>query len=92
VADEPTSCLDTITQAQILSLLRNIQKKYKFAMILITHDLSIVATLAENICVMYKGKIVEYGKVQTILKNPAHPYTISLLKSIPSLIYEYGNK
>lgn len=84
IADEPTTALDVTIQAQILDLLKSIQKKTQMGIILITHDLSVVAEVADRIVVMYAGQVVEIGTVKEILENPLHPYTKSLLNSIPS--------
>ena len=83
IADEPTTALDVTIQAQILQLLGKIKSETKTAIILITHDLGIVAQIAQNVMVMYAGQAVEYADVHTIFKNPLHPYTVGLLKSIP---------
>ena len=82
IADEPTTALDVTIQAQILRLLSDIQKKLGSAMILITHDLGVVAAMADDVLVMYSGRMVEYGDVKTIFRNPRHPYTVGLLDSI----------
>jgi peptide/nickel transport system ATP-binding protein len=84
IADEPTTALDVTVQAQILDLLKEIQEKTKMGIILITHDLSVVAEVADRLVVMYAGQIVETGTVKTIFENPLHPYTKSLLRSIPA--------
>jgi len=85
IADEPTTALDVTIQAQILELLKDIQKKTGMAIILITHDLGIVADMADDVIVMYGGKIVEYGSVYNIFNAPRHPYTKGLLRSLPDL-------
>ena len=85
IADEPTTALDVTIQAQILDLIRDLQKKNQAAVILITHDLGVVAEMADNVAVMYGGAIVERGDVFTILKNPRHPYTKLLLQTVPNL-------
>jgi len=85
IADEPTTALDVTIQAQILELLKNIQKKTGMAIVLVTHDLGIVADMADDVIVMYGGKIVEQGSVYSIFKNPSHPYTKGLLRSLPDL-------
>ncbi len=85
IADEPTTALDVTTQAQILALLRRIQDEFGSAMILITHDLGVVADVADEIAVMYAGRIVERSPVLDIYADPAHPYTKGLLASIPRL-------
>lgn len=83
IADEPTTALDVTIQAQIIDLLADIKDKIGAAVILITHDLGVVASLADRVAVMYAGKVVETGSVQDIYYNPRHPYTIALLKSLP---------
>jgi oligopeptide/dipeptide ABC transporter ATP-binding protein len=85
IADEPTTALDVTIQVQMMALLKSIQRDSKVGIILITHDLSIVAGLCHRIAVMYAGRIVETGKVRDIYKNPAHPYTQALLEAIPHL-------
>ncbi|MCB8968204.1 MAG: ABC transporter ATP-binding protein [Ardenticatenaceae bacterium] len=85
IADEPTTALDVTTQANILDLMRNIQKEYQMALLFITHDLGVVAEIADTVAVMYLGKIVESGDVDTIFNNPKHPYTQALLRSIPKI-------
>jgi peptide/nickel transport system ATP-binding protein len=86
IADEPTTALDVTIQAQILDLLKAIQKKTKMGIILITHDLSVVAEVADKMVVMYAGQVVETGEVKELFDNPQHPYTRSLLHSIPSAV------
>ncbi|KGR77913.1 ABC transporter ATP-binding protein [Ureibacillus manganicus] len=83
IADEPTTALDVTIQAQILDLIRNLQKELGTSLMIITHDLGVVAEMCETVAVMYCGKIVEYADVKTILTNPKHPYTIGLLNSVP---------
>lgn len=85
IADEPTTALDVTTQANILDLMRDIQKEYQMALLFITHDLGVVAEIADKVAVMYLGKIVESGSVDTIFNNPKHPYTQALLRSIPKI-------
>lgn len=85
IADEPTTSLDLIVQYQILDLIRNLREKLQISMILITHDLSVVAELSDKIAIMYAGKIVEYGDTFQIFEKPKHPYTQALLKSIPKM-------
>ncbi|MDD4369190.1 MAG: ABC transporter ATP-binding protein [Oscillospiraceae bacterium] len=85
IADEPTTALDVTIQAQILQLLRNIQQQEHTAVIMITHDLGVVAGMADFISVMYAGRIVEQGSVIEIFNHPQHPYTSALLKAVPSL-------
>jgi len=85
IADEPTTALDVTIQAQILDLLRDLQKEMQASIILITHDLGVVAEMADRVAVMYAGQIVELASVDDLFKNPQHPYTRSLLASIPSV-------
>ena len=85
IADEPTTALDVTIQAQILELMKDLQKKLGMAIIMITHDLGIVARMCEKIAVMYAGKIVEYGTTDEIFYEPKHEYTKGLLRSIPRL-------
>ena len=83
IADEPTTALDVTIQAQILELLKNLQKKTGCSIMLITHDLGVIAEMADEVVVMYAGKVIEKGTVQEIFKNPKHPYTIGLQASKP---------
>lgn len=85
IADEPTTALDVTIQAQILRLLKDLQQRTKTSIILITHDLGIVADICDRVFVMYAGQIVETGTKREILRNPQHPYTRGLLKSLPRL-------
>jgi peptide/nickel transport system ATP-binding protein len=85
IADEPTTALDVTVQAQILELIERLQKELDTAVVMITHDLGVVAEVTEEIAVMYAGRIVEFGKSDTIFSAPEHPYTWGLLKSIPRL-------
>ena len=85
IADEPTTALDVTTQAQILDLLRRIQQERGMAIMLITHNLGVVAEMADDVVVMYLGKVVEQGTVDEIFHDPKHPYTKALLQSIPSI-------
>jgi peptide/nickel transport system ATP-binding protein len=85
IADEPTTALDVTVQAQILDLIRDLQREFNSAVIIITHDLGVVAELADSIVVMYAGKVVEYGTVEDIFYRPAHPYTWGLLSSMTRL-------
>jgi oligopeptide/dipeptide ABC transporter ATP-binding protein len=82
IADEPTTALDVTIQAQILKLLADLQKRLNSAMILITHDLGVVANLADQVLVMYAGRMAEYGDVEAVFGDPKHPYTIGLMNSI----------
>ncbi len=85
IADEPTTALDVTIQAQILSLVANLQTETGTAMILITHDLGVVAEVADDVMVMYAGRVVESGPVKTLFDDPQHPYTIGLMGSMPSI-------
>ncbi|GIN92118.1 oligopeptide transport ATP-binding protein OppD [Siminovitchia terrae] len=85
IADEPTTALDVTIQAQILELMKKIQKETGTSIILITHDLGVVAEVADRVVVMYAGQVVETGTVKELFANPQHPYTIGLLNSIPRL-------
>ena len=90
IADEPTTALDVTIQAQILELMRDLREKNRMAIMLITHDLGVVAEMADEVVVMYAGKVVERGDVRTIFGNPHHPYTQGLLHSIPRLDERVG--
>src|SRR5699024_11093003 len=85
ICDEPTTALDVTIQAQILDLIKDLQKEYGFTTIFITHDLGVVASIADRVAVMYAGQIIEIGKSEEIFYNPKHPYTWSLLSSLPQL-------
>jgi peptide/nickel transport system ATP-binding protein len=86
IADEPTTALDVTTQAQILDLIRKLQAERDLAVILITHDMGVIAEMTDDVVVMYLGRNVEHGPVDAIFHAPAHPYTRSLLRSIPSVL------
>ncbi len=88
IADEPTTALDVTIQAQILDLMRQLQEEMGMSILLITHDLGVVAELADDVAVMYAGQIVENAPVKEIFQNPRHPYTQGLLRSIPSITGE----
>lgn len=90
IADEPTTALDVTIQAQILDLMRKLQKDFNAGMILITHDLGVVAEMCQEVAVMYAGRVVEFGTVEDIFYRPKHPYTKGLLDSIPH--FETGHK
>lgn len=85
ICDEPTTALDVTVQSQIINLIKELQKEYQWTTIFITHDLGVVANIADRIAVMYGGQIVEYGTVQEVFYEPAHPYTWALLCSLPQL-------
>lgn len=88
IADEPTTALDVTTQAQILDLMRELQAELRMGMMFITHDLGVVAEIADEVVVMYLGKVVEHADVRTLFSNPQHPYTRALLRSIPKISRE----
>ena len=88
VADEPTTALDVTTQAQILELMRSLQEEYNMALLFITHDLGVVAEIADDVAVMYLGRVVEQSDVRSIFHSPKHPYTKALLESIPRIAAE----
>jgi oligopeptide/dipeptide ABC transporter ATP-binding protein len=85
IADEPTTALDVTIQAQILDLLDGLRKEFDLSLILISHDLGVIAEVVETVAVMYAGRIVEIGPVEEVFRAPAHPYTQGLLESIPRL-------
>lgn len=92
IADEPTTALDVTVQSQIIQLLRDMQKEFNMAILLVTHDLGVVAEVADRVCVMYAGKIVEQAKVDEIYYRPAQPYTVGLLQSIPRVDQLQGKR
>ena len=92
IADEPTTALDVTVQAQILSLLKNLTKEANSSLILITHDLGVVARYADNVAVMYGGRVVETASARELYKNPQHPYTEGLMASIPKLDGDPGGR
>jgi len=92
IADEPTTALDVTVQAQILELLKKIQKEFGMSIMMITHNLGVVAEMSDNVAVMYLGKVVEYTDKYKLFDTPLHPYTQALLKSIPSLAMYGGVK
>lgn len=83
IADEPTTALDVTIQAQILELIKNLQKEFGMSVIMITHDLGVVAEMCDYVAVMYAGQVVEYQEIKALFRNPQHPYTVGLMKSIP---------
>jgi oligopeptide/dipeptide ABC transporter ATP-binding protein len=85
IADEPTTALDVTTQAQILDLLRRLQRDKAIALMLITHDMGVIAQMADDVAVMYLGRVVEFASVDRLFKAPQHPYTRSLLRSVPDI-------
>ena len=92
IADEPTTALDVTVQAQILSLLKNLTKEANSSLILITHDLGVVARYADNVAVMYGGRVIETASTRELYKNPQHPYTEGLMASIPKLDGDPGSR
>lgn len=88
IADEPTTALDVIVQAQILEKINELQQGYKGSLIMVTHDISVIAQTCDNIAVMYGGKIMEFGSVKEVIKDPHHPYTIGLKNAFPNLMGE----
>ncbi|TVQ26826.1 MAG: ABC transporter ATP-binding protein [Spirochaetaceae bacterium] len=92
IADEPTTALDVTIQAQILDLMKKLKNTIGSSVMLITHDLGVIAELADNVVVLYAGEVVEYADVKTIFEHPKHPYTIALLESIPRLTDDRGRK
>ena len=85
IADEPTTALDVTIQAQVLKLMEQLKEEFNTAMILITHDLGVVAETCDNVAVMYAGEIIEYATLEQLFENPKHPYTLGLFGSIPNL-------
>ena len=85
IADEPTTALDVTIQAQVMSLIKDLKDQFRTSMILITHDLGIVAEICDKVAIMYAGQVVEYAPVEKIYENPSHPYTKGLFNSIPKL-------
>jgi peptide/nickel transport system ATP-binding protein len=86
LADEPTTALDVTIQAQILALMRELQAEFGMGILFITHDLGVVAQMADEVAIMYAGRIVERGPVRAIFRDPQHPYTMNLLRAVPRLI------
>ena len=85
IADEPTTALDVTVQKQVLNLIQDLQKKYQMTVLFITHDFGVVEDIADQVLVMYKGRIVEQGKAKNLIRHPKHPYTKALLQCIPSI-------
>lgn len=88
IADEPTTALDVIVQDQILKLTKRLQRELNLSMMLITHDLSVIAKTCESLAIMYAGRIVEYSDIKTVFRNPLHPYTKALIEAFPSILAE----
>jgi peptide/nickel transport system ATP-binding protein len=85
IADEPVTALDVIVQSQVLTAMKKLQEQFNLSMIMITHDLSVIAEICDKLAIMYAGKIVEYGENRNIFKEPRHPYTEALIKAFPSI-------
>ena len=85
IADEPTTALDVTVQAQIMTLLNELKKEFNTSIIMITHDLGVVAGICENVLVMYAGRTMEYGKAEQIFYKPSHPYSVGLINAVPRL-------
>ena len=85
IADEPTTALDVTIQAQILELMKSLQEEFGMSILMITHDLGVIAEMADDVAVMYMGRVVESGDARTIFKRPLHPYTVGLMRSIPQI-------
>ncbi len=85
VADEPTTALDVMVQSQVLKAMEDLRKRLDLSMMLITHDLSVIAQTCDKIAIMYAGKIVEYGSVIDVYENPTHPYGMGLVKAFPNI-------
>ena len=92
IADEPTTALDVTTQAQLMELMKGMVEKFNSSLVIVTHNLGVVARYAQRIYIMYAGKIVEHGTCKDIFRHPRHPYTIGLLRSVPRLDEEVGRK
>lgn len=92
LADEPTTALDVTIQAQILSLLKGLQRKRRNGLVMVTHDMSVVKAVADRVAVMYAGQLVEMGTLEEVLQSPRHPYTQALLRSIPELKREVSDR
>jgi len=92
IADEPTTALDVTTQAQLLELMKDMVQRFHASLVIVTHNLGVVARYAQRIYIMYAGRIVESGTTKDIFGNPRHPYTIGLLQCIPRLDEEEGRK
>ncbi|MFX1495318.1 MAG: oligopeptide/dipeptide ABC transporter ATP-binding protein, partial [Promethearchaeota archaeon] len=85
IADEPTTALDVTIQAQILDLMKDLKERFNTSILMITHDLGIIADMCDRVAVMYSGNIVEYATAERLFKNPRHPYTKGLIGAIPSI-------
>jgi oligopeptide/dipeptide ABC transporter ATP-binding protein len=92
IADEPTTALDVTTQAQILDLMNKLKSEIGASILFITHDLGVIAEMAQNVAVMYAGKVVEYANVNNLFASPKHPYTVGLLQSIPVMGRNSGKR
>ncbi|GAH04034.1 unnamed protein product, partial [marine sediment metagenome] len=85
IADEPTTALDVIVQAEVLDLLKDLKRKMNLSLILITHDMGVVAQMVDRVAIMYAGRIMEVSDVRNIFKNPKNPYTMGLIESLPKI-------
>ena len=83
IADEPTTALDVTVQAQILDLLKRLKEEFQLSLLIISHDLAVVSRIADEVCIMYAGRIVEEGPVKSVFQNPLHPYTEGLMRAVP---------
>ncbi|NIW36422.1 MAG: ATP-binding cassette domain-containing protein, partial [Gemmatimonadetes bacterium] len=92
IADEPTTALDVTIQAQILELMKDLSRRLGVALIIITHNLGVVARYADRVNVMYAGKIIEMGTAEQVYHNPTHPYTVGLLASVPRMDQHRGKR
>ena len=92
IADEPTTALDVTIQAQILELMKNLSRKLNIALIIITHNLGVVARYADRVIVMYAARVAEQGPAETVFHSPRHPYSMGLLRSVPRLDRPRGSK
>ena len=92
IADEPTTALDVTTQAQLLELMKTMVERFRSSLVIVTHNLGVVARYAQRIYIMYAGTIVESGTCKDIFRHPRHPYTIGLLRCVPRLDEEQGKK
>jgi peptide/nickel transport system ATP-binding protein len=92
IADEPTTALDVTIQAQILRLIKELQAEYAMSVMIITHDLGVIARMADEVAVMYRGRVAEFADVDTIFHDPRHPYTQALLRSIPKVDAERSGR
>ena len=85
IADEPTTALDVTIQAQVLEMMKELRRKYRMSMLMITHDLGIVADICDEVSIIYAGHVVEHGTLEDVYRNPLHPYTVGLFNSLPNM-------